>query len=531
MSIFSKIEKTKLRTNTFDLSHDRKFSAKMGRLVPILCEDMIPGDTFHLNTNVMLRFAPMIAPVMHRVNVYCHFFFVPNRLLWDNWEDFITGGREGDFEAIPPTITFNNGDALKGTLYDYLGFPTEDSWVGTPSGTKNITASAFPFSAYQFIYNEYYRDQNFEDENDYKLIDGNNGVIKSSLKEMRFRAWQHDYFTSALPWTQRGPEATVPLGTSAPLHFVDGTEDSSSLQTYAYDRNGNPMTLAGNADFKVEAGTGDIYLDNDVEKQGARLDVTNYTYADLSTATASSITELRRAFKLQEWLEKSARGGSRYTENIETFFGVRSQDARLQRPEYIGGYSSPVKISEVLNTTGTTELPQGNMAGHGISIGGSSRNSYYAREHGWIIGIMSVLPMTAYQGSLPRKFNRENRFDYYWPQFAHIGEQAIQNQEMNFSWSNDNKETWGYVPRYSEYKFINSSVHGDFRDTLDFWHLGRKFQGFRPPLNSAFVQCGDIDIQVDRIFAVQDGTDYLWCHVFHNLKAKRPMPYFGNPKF
>lgn len=521
MSIFSKIQRTKVGSNTFDLSHDRKFSTKIGRLTPVFLMDCVPGDSIKIKSSVLTRFAPLIAPIMHKVTVYTHFFFVPNRILWPNWEKFITGGEDGFNNSVWPHITAYLSLNPASSLYDYLGLPT-----GADVGSEVVTdVSAIPFAAYQAIYNDYYRDQNLEEELDYQLVDGNNDA-KTDLFDLRQRAWQHDYFTSALPWTQKGPEAMLPLGGEAELFVKRDDEDLYPLKTPMFTFDGSDSVANLNVKTSTEEPT---FLWQ--EGIGAtNPDVTGYTFADLSTATASTINELRRAVRLQEWLEKNARGGSRYIESIEVHFGVSSSDKRLQRPEFLGGLSAPIQVSEVLQMSATDEetTPQGNMSGHALGVGGGQTIGYYAEEHGYIMGIMSIMPKTAYQQGIPRHFNRRDKFDYFWPSFAHLGEQGILNRELMVTDDEEvNDEVFGYTPRYSEYKYMNSSVHGDFRTSLDFWHMGRKFATL-PGLNNTFIKCTNAEIE--RVFAVQDNEyDNMWCHMFHDVTAKRKMPFFGTP--
>ncbi len=261
------------------------------------------------------------------------------------------------------------------------------------------------------------------------------------------------------------------------------------------------------------------------------MDNSAFLQADLSTATSSSINDLRQAFRLQEWLEKNARGGSRYIEVIKSHFGVTSSDARLQRPEYLGGGKSPVSISEVLQTSetgvaSTDPTPQGNMAGHGVNVGGGNNFSYYAQEHGYIIGLMSIQPKTAYFQGIPKHFKKFDKFDFYFPSFAHLGEQPIYNYELYATGTSQDDDTFGYTPRYAEYKHMHSSVHGEFKDTLLFWHMARKFDTL-PALNEDFINCEP----TKRIFAVElQSAETIYAHVFHDLKATRLMPYFGTPK-
>ncbi len=506
MSIFSKVQSTHVKSNTFDLGHQRKFSMEMGKLVPILCMETLPGDKFKINTSQLLRFAPLVAPVMHHVTCYTHYFFVPNRILWDGWKTFITGGDGNEPQPVFPKVKFQA--VTNGTLADYLGLPQFNN-----STAPEQEFSALPFAAYHNIYNEYYRDQNLIDEVDITLKDGINTV--TPFLHMHQRAWQHDYFTSALPWTQKGSEAQIPLGNITEAHFVNDAmqwPSSFTKENLQVIPPTDPAGSKGHLTAQAKNGT-----DQAVELR----------------TQSSTINDLRRAFKLQEWLEKNARGGSRYNESILSHFGVKTSDSRLQRPEYLGGSGSPVQISEVLQTSetlssvNTPNTPQGNMSGHAISVGSSGNISHYCEEHGYIIGIMSVMPKTAYQQGIPKHFKKFDKFDYYFPSFAHLGEQPILNEELYLGNDGLNELTFGYTPRYAEYKYQSDTVHGEFRTTLDKWHMGRKFSN-RPLLNQDFIDC--TADETNRIFAVLTG-EHMYVHVNHQIKAKRKMPYFGTPKF
>ncbi len=521
MSIFTHVEKTNVKSNTFDLSHDKKFTMKMGELTPIFSQEVLPGDKWKIKTTQLLRLAPMIAPIMHQITCYTHYFFVPNRILWNGWENFITGGADGQRQPTHPFLQFGsnvNGLQGIGSISDYFGLPVQN----TVTGQYDI--NALPFAAYQKIYDDYYRDQNLISTNWAPLTDGNNSLSYNEWLPMRKRAWQHDYFTSALPWTQRGPEATIPLGQTAPIKY-DGSAQTGHGD---YLRN-NVGDLARNIDNLNSTSSGLLMGDTKGTSTGQSVSIDNSQnlYTDLTGATAASIIDLRRAFKLQEFLEKNARGGARYNESILAHFGVTTSDGRLQRPEYLGGGATPITISEVLQTSDSAQdlTPQGNMAGHGISLGQNSKVSYRSEEHGWIIGIMSIMPKTQYMQGIPRQFRKFDKFDYYFPSFAHIGEQPIYNEELYAVDTADGLSVFGYTPRYAEYKYVPSTVHGEMRTTLDFWHLGRKFAS-KPNLNQQFIECTP---DADRVFAVS-GEEHFYVHQHYKVKANRKMPYFGKPK-
>lgn len=508
-NIFDSIKLTKPNNNVFDLSHDVKLSLNMGELVPIMCTEAVPGDKFDISCESLLRFAPLVSPVFHRMDVTMHYFFVPNRLLWPAWEDYITNTKDPVSGLLPAFPYLEYSDAFNTRLMDYMGLP--NPIVGQPAER----VSALPFAAYQKIYDEYYRDQNMQPSQWVELVDGSNSGL-TDLVALRNRAWEHDYFTSALPFAQKGDAVDIPLGT---VQVDQAVLAANNAVTEWVDTGGS---LYSNADLMTN-NVGETVADIGGIQNNVAYDPKGTLEVEPTT-----INTLRRAFKLQEWLEKMARGGSRYIEVILSHFGVSSSDKRLQRPEYITGTKSPVVISEVVNTTGTVSAPQGEMAGHGIAVTSGSYGHYRCEEHGYIIGIMSVLPKTAYQQGIPKHFIKTtDPTEFYWPSFANLGEQEILNKELYAFQGNAGNSTFGYIPRYAEYRFESNRVAGDFRDSLDFWHLGRKF-ATPPALNAAFITSDP----THRVFAVTTPTvQKLYAHVLNKIRAVRPMPKYGTPTF
>ena len=344
-------------------------------------------------------------------------------------------------------------------------------------------------------------DENLDGEYDYQQMSDDELCYKRCTP----RAWEKDYFTSALPWAQKGNavtmDAEINLRPATMLRQLDNDSPTSneSLQT------GN--AAAHHNTIRTSLDSTELIVDN--------IESINI-----------SVEELRRATRLQRWLERNARSGSRYVEHLLAHWGIKSSDARLQRAEYIGGGKSPVVVSEVLNTTGTADLPQGNMAGHGINVGRTNTAYKFCEEHGYILGIMSILPEPTYQDGLPRLFSRKLNLDFYFPEFAQLGEQTVLNKELFISGDPlIDDDAFGYQSRYAEYKYNQSTVHGEFKDTLDFWHLGRKFQNL-PALNSEFIAC----TPSNRIFAVTDDPNHLYIQLYHKITAVRPIPFFNDPK-
>ncbi len=595
MSIFDSIKLGKGKRNSFDLSHNVKLSTDIGVLTPFLCQEVIPDDTFKVDSEVMVRMAPMIAPIMHDVNVYVHYFFVPNRLIWSEWREFITGGEDGKDDVSFPRVQVPSSYLNSGSLADYLGFPTVDD--NNPiDGSSSVIFNALPFRAFNLIWNEYYRDQNLEPEiNINKDVSGvhnivgytaefGSGEVTYTPKQAadrffgnKYRAWEKDYFTSALPWTQRGETVRLPLQGEADLTVVAGKQtvespiivgeatlrlkdSSTGLNPPAGQGLVTASDPAGNATVGVTTPQSngqllDVNLSSDstattpLKAFTPTSNIADALKADMTTVTSTTINELRRSYALQRWLERNAFGGSRYIEQILSHFGVRSSDARLQRPEYLGGGKAPIRVSQVLQTSESTDTSAlGTMAGHGLAVGKSNKFKKYFEEHGWVIGILSVIPRSVYQQGLPRQFSKFDKLDYAWPEFGHLGEQAVFNKELYFDFSfhntevqqgvstNVNNQTFGYQSRYAEYKQISNRVCGDFKTTLDFWHLGRIFNG-RPYLNSDFVHVKPSD--ASRIWAVNNYVDeatgeeiplnHLWIQINNRIKAQRQLPYYGTP--
>lgn len=480
--------------SVFDLSHRKTLTMDMGQLVPVFMQEAVPGDRWQLGNEIVIRMQPLVAPILHKIDAYIHYFFVPYRLLWDDWENFITGGPDGSFNTPIPKKAINNGSTnVIGTLYDYFGFPT-----GVDLPDDYIIE--FPWRAYNKIYNEFYRDENLQTTE-----------VPQDTNVVQLRAWGKDYFTSALPWQQRGTSPALPItGTSAAV-WNSGLFYSSAPS-------------AGAMGGSNTAGTQGFYTTTANAMTNIKNTFNNNT-VDLSVGVGVDVNDMRLAFQIQRWLELNARAGVRYTEFLQAHYGVSPRDDRLQRPEYIGGMKTPVIISEVLQTSSTdAETPQGNMAGHGITVDREFCGKYRAEEFGVIMGLLSVMPEAMYQDGVNRMWTRDTKYDFYNPAFAHLSEQAITNGEIYAqNIDSTNRAIWGYQGRFDEYRYIPSSVHGQMRTTYDYWHMGRKFTSL-PNLNGTFIACDP----TKRIFAAPSEPGLI-VQIGNRAVAARPMPAIAIP--
>lgn len=482
-----------MKRNKHSLSHYHLSTFDMGQLIPAGVYEVLPGDTVQQESSVLLRVSPLVAPVMHPVVVRMHHWFVPNRLIWDGWEDFITGGPDGmdDGSSAPRSDAGPSGFA-PGSIMDYMGIPP---------GVPQLEVSALPVRAYNLIFNEYYRDQDLMTEQSLDHTGAPWNVC-----------WEKDYFTSARPWPQKGPEVTMPLGTSAPVVGIPGVRmevigESGMAQTAL-------AVAAGNASVNVNSGAPGT---NQVLNWGNQTGLV----ANLAGATSVDVNTVRRAFAIQRYEEARAQYGSRYTEYLR-YLGVRSSDARLQRPEYLGGGKATISFSEVLQTgPGATEGSPtpggvGQMAGHGISGSRSRRFRRFFEEHGLVVSLLSVRPRSMYANGVHKMWSRQTKEDYWQKELEQIGQQEVYSREIFAADSAaGGTNIFGWQDRYAEYKHLPSRVSSEFRNLMDYWHLARSFSS-APALNGSFVQCDPSR----RIYQEQT-QNHLWAMINHSIQARR----------
>lgn len=699
--LFNVERKTKLRRNVFNLGHNSKITGNFGQLIPIDCFPVLPGDTHNVHANIFARMAPAIAPFMHEVNIYTWSFFVPNRLSWRNWEDFITDGVQGPedplvgtadsfpkfridlhddtpinlesnynrsltasewigFVSLDTTPLGDSGNRIRvnrvvfhgggygniSTIFDFLGIcPIESSsliirtqddlmnrvvdfsafqsrhlfkayssstnhasvadiigpavWTDTQGKVWNmntyirrttnsvaipddfpipsmrgrymaadntqkvfgsqldsagwnvapLTFSAIPFDAYLHIWNEYFRDENLmkqkmlltDEYNQSDIVNPTNGVVNQAyarqFRDLLDKCWEKDYFTSALPWAQRGGAAELPITgiDGAPINFNwDMTGNSPTILHGTQASLSGKELISGNVVGVNEYNTS-FNTSGTSQMQAVGVDNSHQLSVNGESVSGPTVNDLRRVVAIQQLLEASARGGSRYIEQILTIFGVRGSDSRFQRPEYLGGGKQPLTVGEVLQTSQSDQTPQGNMSGRGYTIGNKNGFKRYFNEHGYVLTLMAVVPRSSYMQGISKDLFKFDRYDFYWPQFAHLGEQEILRKELDLYADYSRSDSlFGYTPRYAEYKTRLNEIHGEFRTNLDFWHLGRIFTS-PPVLNSDFVQINPSVYRqgehLNRIFAVQDDTtSHFWFDIQFKHRASRLMPIFGTPQ-
>lgn len=531
---FKTVKTPKVRRNKMDMRNEKRLTADLFWLYPIMLEQCIPGDFWKIGNEMVIRMNPLVAPLMHEINAYVHYFFVPYRLLWDDWEKWITGGEDGKFTADIPLASVVQGNVVwepgpatnfwePTTLYDYLFGMTYDS--ANPQ-TRIKDAIAFPIWAYNLIWNEYYRDQNIIPEVDKKAYSQGGFPEIPMYAGLRKRAWEKDYFTSLLPWQQRGDAPALPISGLASLQFPNLlTGATSDLGTAGTIWQWKGSGQNGGAVSAIDTSGLNAY--NEALNLRAYL---NSGKADLSAASTFDVSDLRLAFQIQKFLERNARSGSRYVEFLRAHFPAWPRDDRLNRPEYIGGSKTPIVISEVLQTSSSdSTTPQGNMAGHGISADRTYCGSYRVQEHGLIMGLLSFLPKAMYQQGIDRQWLVRTKYDFYFPEFAALSEQAVYREELyNYVPGTADTHVLGYQGRYDEYRFRRSMIHGQFRDVLDYWHMGRKFAS-PPELNRDLIYPNNAEIYaLKRVLAVPSEPMFLVAFGNNNT-AIRPMPWMAEP--
>lgn len=503
------------KRSKFSLSHYVLKTCKMGYVLPVGLVEVLPGDSFRHATSVFMRLAPMLAPVMHPVTVRIHHWFIPTRLLWDDFEDFITGGPTNTDVSEFPTITAPSGGFAVGSLADHLGLPPK---------IDGIEVSALPFRAYNLVYNEWYRDQDLETERALSLESGPDTTTATDLLRCD---WERDYFTTARPWPQKGPDVSVPVnsvvgaldivpsGDGKPTFQFAGSQTALSAYSSAVSP-ANQKQVQTAESLNLQVGLHDMYW------KDPKLQLRDPSGA--TTLGSVNVNSLREAFALQRFAEHRAMYGSRYVEYLR-YLGIKASDARLQRPEYLGGGKQTIQFSEVLQTAEGTD-PVGTLRGHGIAAMRSNRYRRFFEEHGFVLSIMLVRPKAIYMQGIPRSWLRRVREDFFQTELQHIGQQEVYTKELYGAapaGDDGGLKVFGYQNRYDEYRGHESYVCGEFRDILDYWHLARSFSN-EPVLNADFISA----TPSERIFAAQE-NDQLYCMINHSLQARRLMSKFGNP--
>lgn len=527
-SHFSKVPAADIPRSRFDRSHGHKTTMDAGYLIPVYCDEVLPGDSFQMKTTAFARLATPLKPIMDNLYLDIHYFFTPNRLVWDRWAEFMGERPDSDAPFSSLVVPKANIDISRGLKEPIFGAPRVAPYLGLPinQGTTGnlIQVNSLPFRMYCLIYNEWFRDENLQKKIPFSKGDSD---VDWTDFAVAYRAKRRDYFCSALPWPQAGDPVYVPLGESAPVTNAPGST-GIRLANIANPQVSRQMMLGNTAN---SSGQGDIgysgaLVGNPVT---AILHQDSEIIADLTAATAMTINDLRTAFQIQRLLERDARGGTRLIELVLSHFGVHSDDLRLQRPELLGSGTTSININPVAATVTGENVPQGNLAGYGTGVGHGSFNKSFT-EHGYIIGIASVRSEQNYQFGVNRMWLKSTRYDYYWPALAHLGEQSIQNIELftTGSQGTGDYETWGYQERYAEYRYKPSIISGLFNSrvatSLDYWHVAQDWDAL-PPLNAAFL----IDLPaMERVIAVPSEPHFL-LDIWFSLQCSRPMPVYSVP--
>ena len=543
-SHFSQLPRAEIQRSRFDRSSSLKTTFNVGDVVPFYVDEVLPGDTFDIKTSKVVRMQSLVTPIMDNIYLDTYFFFVPNRLVWEHWQEF--NGENTQSAWIPtteyqvPQLTAPADGWSIGTIADYMGIPT---------GVANLSVNAMPFRAYALIMNDWFRDENLSDPLNVPVNDvtqtGSNGddyVTDVALGGLPFRAAKyHDYFTSCLPSPQKAPDVLLPLGGDAPLKTLPANEfilPTGPVPGLAF---GNQVNSGGNfgiglsSSFKINESSSGL-ADGTFSTAGLALPgngmVPLNLVADLSQATAATINQLRLAFQVQKLYERDARGGTRYIEILKSHFGVTSPDSRLQRPEYLGGNRIPININQVLQTSQTSDQsPQGNPVGQSLTTDTHRDFVKSFVEHGFVIGLMVARYDHTYQQGLERFWSRRDRFDYYWPVFAHIGEQAVKNREIYAQGTSADDEVFGYQEAWADYRYKPNRVSGEMRSaaplSLDVWHLADDYES-QPYLSDEWIR--ENKSTVDRVLAVSSNNSaQLFCDIYVNNRTTRPMPVYSIP--
>lgn len=521
---FAMVPKAEIPRSSFRMQRTLKTTFDSGFLVPMLCEEVLPGDTFNLKMTAFVRLATPIFPIMDNLHFETFFFFVPARLVWTNWVRFM-GEQDSPADSIsfviPQCVSPVGGFAV-GSVFDYFGLPT----VGQVGGALTVTVNALPLRAYRLIYDDWFRDENLQTSATPPLGDGPDVSTTYSLFR---RGKRKDYFTGCLPWPQKGNTAvTLPIGSTAPIKS-DGTTFQMRGVAGAMTQI-DSVGAPGGSSLRILTPTA-----AGVMNWGASGATTTGLYADLSAATASTINQIRQAFQIQKLLERDARGGTRYTEIVRAHFGVISPDARLQRPEYLGGGSAPISVNPIAQTSGTGQTgqstPLGNLAAMGTGLAQGHGFTQSFTEHGYVIGLMNVRADLTYQQGLRKMWSRNTRYDFYFPAFAMLGEQAVLQREIFTDGSASDNSVFGYQERWGEYRYSPSQVTGLFKSTsagtIDPWHLAQRFAS-APVLGATFIEETPPLSRVLAVGAAANGQQLLM-DAFFDIKAARPLPMYSVP--